>query len=122
MKRTVLLLVLVLVAAALLMPGCTIVVPIPDGGGSGTIRICGYDRNVWGTVYIDDVNVGYIDGDLYTFDPDCVSRYLTLGVMHQVELYNSTYGDVFEGVITPSYDGQRYYIHFSNGYGYISGS
>jgi len=108
-RKNVLLLIALVVLSLLVVSGCGVTVT-PGGGPvitTGQVKICTYNGNYYGEVWIDGVYQGYyIDGSGW-WGPYCTGWItLTLNQTHTIELWDSTSGTTYFGAFTPTFNGQ----------------
>lgn len=101
------------VLVTLVIAGCGVVVDVPITPATGYIRICANSPHIYGTLYVNGVSYGKIDG-AGDIDPNCRSSVgpLYFGRSYFVEVidYDFETGDYY-GYITPNYEGQTIYLY-----------
>ena len=112
MKKVKVLFLVITVLVTLVIAGCGVVVDVPITPATGTIRICSSSFNVYGTLYVDNANYGIIDGAGDIGSTCLPVGPLVLGRSYHVQIIDENYGSGYyvSRYITPSYDGQYFYI------------
>jgi len=111
MKSLTTILLVSAVLVTMVIAGCGIVIDVPVGTTTGYIRICSRSNSIYGTLYVEGVNYGKIDGASVIGSMCLGIGPITLGRTYFVDVVDYDFGTGdYSTYITPRFDDQTIYL------------